>query len=204
MIRRIAAMIAAMAGACALAVIPAGCASPPSRLYTLSPSASPAALSDATSASLIVVVGPVSIPAMVDLPQIVVTTGPNRVFVDEFNRWASPLPSNISHVVADNLVALLGTPRVMLYQQAQNTEGDYRVSIDVQTFESAPGDAATLNALWVVRRVKDGKTQIGRTAVREATSEKSYQALAAAHSRALGRLSEDIANAIRMLGRGIQ
>jgi len=204
MIRRIAAMIVAMAGACALAAIPAGCASPPSHFYTLNAGAAPAATADAAASGLVVIVGPVSIPAVVDLPQIVVSTGPNQVSVDEFNRWASPLQSNISHVVADNLVALLGTPRVMLYQQAQNTEGDYRVSIDVQTFESAPGDAATLSALWVVRRVKDGKTQIGRTTVREATPEKSYQALAAAHSRALSRLSEDIANAIRMLDRGIQ
>jgi uncharacterized lipoprotein YmbA len=204
MIRRIAAMITAMAGVCALAAIPAGCASPPSHFYTLNAGAAPAATADAAASGLFVIVGPVSIPAVVDLPQIVVTTGPNQVSVDEFNRWASPLQSNISHVVADNLVAMLGTPRVILYQQAQNTEGDYRVSIDVQTFESAPGDAATLSAVWVVRRVKDGKTQIGRTAVREPTPEKSYQALAAAHSRALSRLSEDIANAIKMFDRGIQ
>jgi uncharacterized lipoprotein YmbA len=203
MIRRYVAMIAAMAGACALAAMPVGCASPPSHLYTLSPSASAGAVDGRTS-NLIVAVGPVSIPAVVDLPQIVVRTGPNQVSVDEFNRWASPLQNNIAHVVADNLVALLGTPRVMLYQQAQNADGDYRVSIDVQIFESAPGDAATLSALWVVRRVKDGQTQIGRTAVREATPEKSYQALAAAHSRALSRLSEDVANAIRMFDRGTQ
>jgi uncharacterized lipoprotein YmbA len=201
MIRRIVAMIAWQAGACALAAIPVGCASPPSHFYTLSPSA-PAGAVDGKTSNLVVVVGPVSIPAVVDLPQIVVGTGPNQVSVDEFNRWASPLQSNISHVVADNLVALLGTPRVMLYQQAQNTDGDYRVSIDVQTFESAPGEAATLSALWIVRRVKDGKTQIGRTVDREVTPEKSYQALAAAHSRALSRLSEDIANAIRMFDRG--
>ncbi len=204
MIRRIAAMIAAMAGACALAAIPAGCASPPSHFYTLNPIVSPVAATDASASGLIVIVGPVSVPAAVDMPQIVVRTGANQISVDEFNRWASPLQSNILHVVADNLVAMLGTPRVMLYQQAQNTEGDYRVSIDVQTFESAPGDAATLSALWVVRGVKDGKTRIGRTAVRETALGKSYQALAAAHSRALGRLSEDIANAIRMLDRGIQ
>ena len=204
MIRRIAAIIAAMAGACALAAMPVGCASPPSHFYTLKAGAASAAATDAASSGLIVVVGPVSVPAVVDMPQIVVRTGTNQISVDEFNRWASPLQSNISHVVTDNLVVMLGTPRVMLYQQAQNTEGDYRVSIDVQTFESAPGDAATLSAVWIVRRMKDGKTQIGRTAVREPTPDKSYQALAAAHSRALSRLSEDIANAIRMLDRGIQ
>ncbi len=92
----------------------------------------------------------------------------------------------------------------MLFQQSLNADADYRVAIEVQTFESAPGEAATLSAVWVVRRVKDGKAQIGRTAVSEAAPDKTYQALAAAHSRALGRLSEDIANAIRMLDRGIQ
>jgi len=55
--------------------------------------------------------------------------------------------------------------------------------------------------LWVVRRVSDGKSTSGRTAVREPSSEKSYDALAAAHSRALKRLSEDIAAAIRALDR---
>ena len=86
-----------------------------------------------------------------------------------------------------------------LFQQSQNADADYRVAIDVQTFESAPGDAATLSALWTVRRVKDGKTQSGRTTVREPTTGQGYDALAAAHSRALGRLSRDIADAIRGL-----
>ena len=66
----------------------------------------------ATSSNLSVVVGPVSVPAVVDRPQIVVNTGPNQVRLEEFNRWASPLQNNIARVVADNLVAMLGTPRV--------------------------------------------------------------------------------------------
>ena len=47
--------------------------------------------------------------------------------------------------------------------------------------------------------MKDGKTETGRTTVREASPEKSYEALAAAHSRAAARLSQDIANAVRAL-----
>jgi uncharacterized protein len=197
MIRR----LAATGAACVLAALTVSCSTPPSHLYTLSPTAPVATKTDAGSSTLFVVVGPVSIPPSVDLPQIVVRTGPNQVTVDEFNRWASPLASNISHVVADNLVALLGTPRVGLFQQSQNAEADYRVAIDVQTFESVPGDAATLSAMWTVRRVKDSKTQIGRTAMREPTQGHGYDALAAAHSRALGRLSQDIADAIRALDR---
>lgn len=184
--------------ACAVMAIMAACASTtPSRFYTLAPVAS----SGATASKLSVVVGPVSIPAIVDLPQIVVSTGPNQVSIDEFNRWASPLSNNISRVVAENLVLLLGTPRVSQFQQSLNADADYRVAIEVQTFESALGDAATLNAAWLVRRARDGKTETGRTTVRETANDKSYDALAAAHSRALGRMSQDLADAIRALDR---
>jgi uncharacterized lipoprotein YmbA len=178
-----------------------GCGSTPaSRFYTLSVGAAPAA----TPSSLSVAVGPVSIPAVVDRPQIVVSTGPNQVRLEEFNRWASPLQNGIARVVAENLVALLGTPRVTLSSQVLSAEADYRAAIEVQSFESAPGEAAVLDAVWTVRRAKDGTAQTGRTTVRELVQDKSYDALAAAHSRALSRLSRDIADAVRTLERSGQ
>jgi uncharacterized protein len=103
--------LAAAAVLCFLVSLTAGCGSAPSsRFYTLSAGAAPAA----TPSSLSVAVGPVSIPAVVDRPQIVVTTGPNQVRLEEFNRWASPLQNGIARVVAENLVAMLGTPRINL------------------------------------------------------------------------------------------
>jgi uncharacterized lipoprotein YmbA len=183
---------------CVAVALVAACASaPPPKFYTLNRTAAPGA----PPSTLSVMVGPVSIPAIVDQPQIVVSTSPNQVTIDEFNRWASPLAGNISRVVAENLAVLLATPRVSLFQQSLNADADYRVAIEVQTFESAPGDAATMSAAWLVRRTRDGKTETGRTAVREATVDKSYDSLAAAHSRALSQLSQDIAAAIRTLSR---
>lgn len=182
-------VVAALIAACA--------SSPPSHFYTLSRTPAPGA----AQSTLSVVVGPVAIPAVVDLPQIVVSTGPNQVTIDEYNRWASPLSNNISRVVAENLVDLLGTPRVSLFQQSLNADADFRVAIEVQSFESAPGEAATLNAVWIVRRTRDGKGETGRTTIREPTGEKGYDALAAAHSRALSRMSQDIAGAVRTLSR---
>jgi uncharacterized protein len=189
--------IASLGALCAMATVLAGCGSTPSHFYTLSSVTTPAT---ATS-NISVVVGPVSIPGVVDLPQIVVSTGSNQVTLDEFNRWASPLQSNISRVVAENLVAMLGTPRVSQFQQSLNLDADFRVAIEVQSFDSAPGQAATLNAVWIVRRTRDGKSETGRTTLREPTSTAGYDALAAAHSRALARMSEDIAKAIKALDR---
>jgi uncharacterized lipoprotein YmbA len=176
-----------------------GCASPPSHFYTLSRTATAAGGMAAATANLTVVVGPVSIPAIVDQPQIVVSTGANQVTLDEFHRWASPLRSDIARVVAVDLVAILGTPRVSLFQQSLNAAADFRVAIEVQGFESAPGEAATLDAVWQVRRTRDGRAQTGRTTVREPTDGTGFDALAAAHSRALARLSTDIAASISAL-----
>ena len=193
--------IAFVAGLCTIAVFAAGCASAPSRFYTLTATAAAAGAPVVKPSSLAVVVGPVSIPAIVDQPQIVVSTGPNQVSLDEFNRWASPLQNNISRVVAQNLVAMLGTPRVSLFQQSLNADADYRVAIEVQSFESMPGEAASLDAAWVVRRIRDGRAESGRTSVRDPATGGGFDALAAAHSRALARMSQDIADAIRALDR---
>jgi hypothetical protein len=187
---------AALATLGALVILAAGCGSTPaSRFYTLSAIPGPTA----TSANISVAVGPVSVPAAVDRAQIVVTAGPNQVQLDEFNRWASPLQNDIARVVAENLVAMLGTPRVTLFPQALSADADYRAAIEVQSFESALGEAATLDAVWTVRRAKGGQSRTGRTTVREPTSGRSYDALVAAHSRAIVRLSRDIAEAVLAL-----
>ena len=186
---------ALLAIGCAVLVLAAGCGSaPPSHYYTLTPTSAPAA-SPATS-TLVVAVGPVTIPSVVDRPELVVNTGPNEVRLDDFNRWASPLQDNMTRAIAENLVALLGTPRVIRFPQPLAVDPDYRVVVEVRRFESVPGDAASLDAVWTIRRFRDGKTQTGRTSAREAVPEKSYDALAAAHSRAIARASQDIANAI--------
>ena len=61
-----------------------------------------------------------------------------------------------------------------------------------------------MDAVWTVSRTKDGKSQTGRTTVREATSDKGYDALAAAHSRGLARLSREIADSVLTLERSAQ
>jgi uncharacterized lipoprotein YmbA len=177
------------------ALVVAGCASPRSNFYTLNSAAKPGT----TKAGYSVAVGPVSVPAAVDRPQIVVRLAPNQVAMDEFHRWASPLPDAIARVVAENLAATLGTPYVTLFTQPTASGAQYRVLVDVLRFESAPGEAASLDAVWTVRNAKGGTTRSGRTTVSEPVPDREYATLAAAHSRALGKLSADIAGVIQAL-----
>ena len=177
-----------------IAAAVAGCGrTASSKFYTLESLATPDA---GPLARYAVVVGPVKIPASVDRPEMVMQVGQNRVTVDEFNRWAAPLDQSIARTVAGDLTALLGTPRVATAPLA-NFDAAYRVTIEVQRFDSVPGQEAALDAVWVVRRAKGGETRSGRTVAREPVQDASIDALAAAHSRALATLSGDVAAAIR-------
>jgi uncharacterized lipoprotein YmbA len=91
---------------------------------------------------------------------------------------------------------LLGTPEYATGPLA-NCRPSFRVTISVQRFESARGDAALVEAVWAVRATAGGAPRTGRTLAREPVQGDGYAALAAAHSRALAKLSSDIAEAIR-------
>jgi uncharacterized lipoprotein YmbA len=129
----------------------------------------------------------------------VLTEGPNQVRLDESNRWASPLADAVAAVVAENLASLLGTPRVTLFPDRTDGDTAYSVALEVQQFVSEPGIAISLSAVWTVRRAADGRTETGRTRVREAVTGPGYEDLAAAHSRALAAMSREIADTLEAL-----
>jgi uncharacterized lipoprotein YmbA len=174
-------------------VAAAGCASATARFYTLD---STATADGAPAVHHAIAVGPVSIPPSVDRPQLVVQVAPNQVTVDEFHRWAGPLDDGVARAVAGNLAVLLGTSEVAV-APVTGFVPTHRVTIDVQRFDSVPGESVLVEAQWSVRPVAGGAIRSGRTVAREAVQDKTFDAVAAAHSRALARVSSDIAAAIR-------
>jgi uncharacterized lipoprotein YmbA len=180
---------------CAFAIA-AGCAGTPNpTYYTLFPAANPTA--NASTGAYSVSVGPVGLPELVDRPQLVIRVGANRVTLLEQHRWAEPLRSEIPRVIADNLSRLLATTRISAYPQSSDNHAEYRVFVDIQRFDSVPGESATVEALWAVRRGPGSEIRTARSLIRMPVDTQGYDALAAAHARALARVSEDIADAIR-------
>jgi uncharacterized lipoprotein YmbA len=130
----------------------------------------------------------------------VLRVGANRVTLQEQSRWAEPLKESIPRVVAGNLAMLLGDAQVATDSQTAAGAADVRVVLDFQRFDSALGDAATLEVLWTVIVTSGGGATTGRALIREPAGGPDFVALAAAHSRALAALSRDIAAAIRHAG----
>ncbi|MEP6874355.1 MAG: PqiC family protein [Burkholderiales bacterium] len=191
---RLLALLVSMVAALGLAT---ACSTPSFHFYTLSAASVPAA----PATNLVVALGPVTVPAVVDRPEMVVSTGANQVMLDDIHRWASPLPDNVARVMAEDLALMLGSPRVIQFGQALAPQTDYRVTVDFRSFDSVLGDKASVDAIWTIHRTKDRKLQTGHTAVRENVVDPSYQGLAGAHSRAVAKISQDIADAILAMQR---
>ena len=184
--------LAALLGSAALV----GCGSSPvTHFYTLSPAAEPAAAGAGARSATIVAIGAVALPDGVDRPQIVLRTGASQVSFSEFERWVGALKDEIALAVAANLKQGLGGASVFAYPMGAGMNADVNVLLHVQRFDSALGDAATVEILWQVTPAR-GAVKIGQSTVREPAGGPGYEALVAAHVRALAAVSRDIAAAI--------
>lgn len=174
-----------------------GCGtSPQERFFTLGSEPAPQSAPAAGGPAFSIVVGPVTVPELVDRPQLVLRSAPHphRVEIVEQARWGAPLKSEIPRVIADDLARLLDGARTATSAERATGMPDYRVLVDIQRFDTAPQEGATIQASWTVR-TKDGEPLNGRSLVSEPAGA-GYDELVAAHSRALSRISRDIAAAI--------
>jgi uncharacterized lipoprotein YmbA len=165
------------------------------RFYVLSASPMPAPAPGGLSYR--VAVGPVTVPAAVDRPQIVLRVDANRVALQEQSRWAEPLKESIPRVVASNLAALLGDAQVGPGYAGRRRSRRLPCNDRHPALRFGPGGGATLEVLWRVSVTSGGAATSGRFLIREPAGGQGFDAIAAAHSRALAALSKDIAAAIR-------
>ena len=138
---------------------------------------------------------PVSIPAQVDLPQFVVRTADDTLAVLEHERWIAPLNEEIRAALIEQLSATLGSPGNL----PASGRKDWRITVDVQRFDSAPG-RATLVAQWAL--LGDGVAALRCRSAHEQAVRLGMAALAAGHRQTLERLGSSIALGLAALHAG--
>jgi uncharacterized lipoprotein YmbA len=184
----------------------AACASaPPDQFYHLgAPGITPAITPAITRAtplrqSPVVLIAPVSVPDLVDRPQIV-TLGPgSRVQVSDQQRWAEPLKLAVGRLLADRVSGRLGLAQVWSYPAEPGSEPQFRINVALQRFDSEAGVAASSTLLWTVRRMRDGQARSGRSETRGVPADAGMDALVEAHGLALARAGDEIAAALAEL-----
>ena len=180
-------------------VLLAGCASSPAPIYvTLEAPQSALATQPAQRA---VLVGPVSVPEMLERPQLMLHTTSNRVEPAAHLRWAQPYKQEFARALAAHLARVTANARVVPMSANMPAEAHLRLTIDVLSVELREGDSASLEVLWTLRESPGGKLIASqRSVLREAVSAGGAtggEALVAAQSRAVAQLAAQIAPALK-------
>jgi uncharacterized lipoprotein YmbA len=184
--------------ACVVLAALAGCGpSQPTRFYTLSTVAEPAAV-PRSGQGLVIGLGPISVPQYLDRPDIVTRAGANQVKLGEFNKWAEPLEPLLTRIIAEDLYALLDAKDVIPIPQSRHLPLDRIVEIDFARFDANEAGEVRLDARWRIYR-GDNDTLVASSrslVVEQGAAVPDYDAIVAAMGRAVGQLGSEIAAAI--------
>jgi uncharacterized lipoprotein YmbA len=192
----------ARAAAGLAALLAAGCLgrSPEVQLYTMAPLAGDP-VAGAPGPELAIAVGPASFPRYLERPQIVTRVDPQRVEVDEHDRWAGGFEANVLRALGGDLAQQLGSERLVVYPSDAPFPLDYRISLDVHEFAGRPAGELLLDVRWVVRSPASAEVlAVGDSRIQLPVGG-GIESLVRAHGEALAELARQIALRVAELER---
>lgn len=182
-----------------------GSSSTATRFFLLEarPAAALATNSDDGLAEYALGVGPVTIPAYLDRPQIVTRADGNELLVNDFRQWAEPLRSAITRVIREDLALATGARHVYAHPWSRSDAIDFQVTLDVIRFEADTAGAVTLVAVWRILDAAGGRRptlvhEQRSTIIRPLDGTTTVDAM----STALADLSREMAAALVVISRG--
>lgn len=175
----------------------AGCASAPLQFHSLiEPGLAP--VSGPSHPATSIALAPVSIPANVDMPQLVLRSAEGEVRLLETHRWIAPLGEELRASLALQLQADLNAVDVSRIPSAADAS-TYRIKIDVQRLETQIGGQSVLAAVWSISRGAPASTLPHCAFQRVQNAGTTPQAHVLLYRRALDALASQIALGIRSM-----
>ena len=176
------------------------CATPPTQFYQLEATSPPLVTSTTTAKKMLIGIGPLSLPALVDRKQIVTRGANNAIQLAEFHQWATPLQDNVLNVLSKNIAAQQTNAIVRSYPWSVYGEMDYRVIIDISRFDSQPGKSANLEASWVIMSEKNHTIiSNGQTNIQQLLHDERYDSAVLALNKLLSELSQQLSLALHQV-----
>lgn len=181
----------------------AGCllsdgAQPPSRFFTLYPSATEPLPEFAGKAPAPRPgIGPVRLAGYLDRPQLVTRRSDRELRISEVSLWAEPLAESFARALAANLAGLCACPDTAVFPWPEQTPVSHRIRLEILRFDSGPDRQARLQINWTVQAGKGGAILISRqsrfTAPVAGTDD---EAVVAALSETTAAFSREVAQAL--------
>ena len=151
-----------------------------------------------------IVVSAVTIPELIDRPQIVTHDSANRVIVSEQNLWAESVRSGVARTLATRLSRAMNeagqSVQVAAYPQSSIADPALRITVDIVRFDAVPNGEAVVEALWSIRRPADDLVRTGHTIASAPIAGIGYDAIVRAWNDAVGVVDRDITFAVQEVG----
>ncbi|MEP6723119.1 MAG: PqiC family protein [Variovorax sp.] len=182
----------------------AGCASPPTRYYTLAapvPAVAPAA-PPAAAAPLWIELAPVGMPERLARPQLVVRPAGDgsraEVEILEQHRWASSFENELRDALASGIAARLGAH--------DGTRGGRpaaapvtRIAVQLRQFDAVEGGKVEADLGWTLRRTEQPRSMVCQISLSEPVGGTGIDAVAQGAQRLTANASAAIARSVAAL-----
>ena len=165
----------------AAAILFAAC-STPEQYYRLTAPAVP----DTRATGLPTGIGPVTIPAYIDRPELVFESESGQLQVPEGHRWSGPIKDEITRVLTAGIQAQKNRTPVFAYPWPPGTELARHIPITITEFTARSGTGVMLSATWEI------DTTQRRITIEQPILGDGYAAITTAQSAALEQLAQRI------------
>jgi uncharacterized protein len=187
------AVVVSLQGACTLG----GPATQSSQFYVLSADPGAPVAQRASRRPLSIEIGPVSLPDIVDRPQIVTRLDSNRIKLGEFDRWAGDLNENLVSVLSQNLMARLNTQDISYFRSQSRGNPDFRIALRFFRFDGQLGERAGIAGVWqLLDGVESCQLESHQFDISETPAGSGYADFVAALSKGVAELSQSIAERV--------
>ena len=183
---------------CVSCLLTACASTAPTNYYVLeSLSQPPLVTAHTTENNILIGIGPLSLPAVLDRDQIVTRTENNGIQIAEFDLWAAPLKDNVLAVLSKNVGTLQPNAIVRTYPWNAFGDVDYRVIVDISRFDTQLGKSANLEASWAIMEEKNHTiVSNGQTNIKQPLNDATYNSAAQALSKLLSDFSLQLSLAL--------
>ncbi|HVN30004.1 MAG TPA: PqiC family protein [Candidatus Binataceae bacterium] len=173
----------------------AGCgSSPPTRFFTLTPVGS--SERNSTTSTSPMQVDAVHLPAMLDRKQMVRETGSETLSIDDRDQWGAPLGEMARNVLARDLAARMPHGSI-IFPDAPAPASATHLVVNVTSFDEDADGTVRLEGSWSLLRGNTNAPVMTRdVALEDHATVGEPAAQAAAMSKLLGRVADDVARQV--------
>jgi uncharacterized protein len=175
-------------------ILLSACASHPDHFYVLN--TQPAGAGEARTSPVALAGLKVTLPSLVDRPEMVLNTSANDVIVREHERWAAPLSDLVTQTLARDLERRRSDLLVADPSASHSSGSVLKINVDVVQLTVHKGGQASIEAHWRILDPRTGKEAVGSDVFTAPLGQNDYAAVAQALSQCLGQLADRLVAAL--------